>query len=90
MLGQQGRQHLQDGACLVVTVGRTLHDFGVHAERGAVDEDAPRVPVRRFSLMDEAQIDAEFDAVGQRLQTAGGILPVQAQVHGEVVARRRR
>ncbi|GAA3071779.1 hypothetical protein GCM10020254_14520 [Streptomyces goshikiensis] len=33
-----------------------------------------------------SQVDAQFDAVGQRLQAPGGVLAVQAQVQGEVVA----
>lgn len=50
----------------------------------------PALQVRGHSRMEVPEVDAQFDAVGQCLQALGGILPVQAQILGEVVTSRRR
>src|SRR3712207_9554005 len=67
----------QGGAALVVAVGGALHDGGVRAEGGVVHERPP---------VDLTEVDAGLHAVAQRLQAAGGVLAVQAEVEGEVVA----
>ena len=75
--GQDVGQQLQRGAALVVAVGLALHDVGVGAEGGVVDERP---------AADRAEVDAQLDTVGQRVEAGVGMLPVQPEVHREVVA----
>ncbi|MDL4814027.1 hypothetical protein QP089_07100 [Actinomadura sp. OS1-43] len=77
VLGEQVGKHLQGRSNLVGAVGRALDDRRVRAERGVVHEGAVR---------DAAEVDAEVDAVGERVQAGGGVVPVEAEIQGEVVA----
>jgi len=73
---QQVRQRVQGRAELVVTVRGCLHHLGVGAERRVVDERPAG---------DHAQVDMQFDAIGERAQAGRRVRAVQAQVEGEVV-----
>jgi hypothetical protein len=64
---------------VAVLVG--LHDLGVGAERGVVDED-PSV--------DLGQIDRALERRAVRLERAHDVVPVQPEIESEVVARPRR
>jgi hypothetical protein len=77
---QQVRQRIQDRAELVAAVGGCFHHLGVGAERRVID---------KRPATDHAQIDAQFDAIGQRREACCRILAVQAQVEGKVVPRAR-
>ena len=74
---EQVRQHVGGGAGLVVAVGRALHDGRVGAERGVVDERP---------VADEAEVDAQLDAVAEPVEAGRRVLPVQPEIEGEVVA----
>lgn len=74
---QQIGHQVQRRAGLVVAVLGALHDVRVHPEGHRVDEH----PVRHL-----AQIDRQFLAVGQGVETAARVGPVEAEIHGEVVA----
>ena len=75
--GQQVRQHGQRGAGFLVAVGGALHDLGVSAEGRVIDER---------TVADQAKVDPQLDAVGQGIQAGGGVVPVQSEIEGEVVA----
>ena len=77
MAVEQVGQHLQGSAPLVVPVRGAAYHLGVGTERGVVDERAPA---------DDAQVDAQFFPIGKGIEAGGGILAVQAQVQGEVIA----
>ena len=74
---QQVGQRVQGRAELVAAVAGRLDHLGVGAERRVVHE--------RLTA-DHAQVDAQVDAVGQRVEARRRVLAVQAQVEGEVVA----
>jgi hypothetical protein len=61
----------------VVPVGGRLHDLGVQAGGGVVDE---------HPLPDQAQVDPALHRLAEGVQGPGHVLAVQAQVHGQVVA----
>jgi hypothetical protein len=74
---QHRRQQLQRGAHLAVPVGRRLHDLGVQADGGVVDE---------HPVADQAQIDPPLHRRPEGVQRAHHVVAVQPEVHGQVVA----
>ena len=73
-----GLRGFQEGADLGLAVGRPLDRVPVDAERDVVEEQ-PAVYVR--------YVDPPLDAVAERIQCAGQVLPVHSHVEREVVAR---
>ena len=72
------RQHPPPRRELGVAILVRLHDARIDAERGVVDEDA---------LVERREVDAPLDPVGERIERADDVVPVEAEVEGEVVAR---
>ena len=73
---QQLRQRVQGRAQLVVPVGGRLHHLSVGAEGRVVDKRL---------IADQAQVDLQINAVGQRGEARRRIRAVEAQVQREVV-----
>src|SRR5260370_8165369 len=74
---QKARAQVPCRAQLVVTVSGGLDDVCVRAERRVVHE--------RLAA-DHAKVDAQFDAVGQGAKARGGVVTVQPQIEGKVIA----
>ena len=72
------RQHPPPRRKLGVAVLVRLDDTCVDAKRGVVDEDA---------LVERRQVDTPLDPVGERVERADDVVPVETEVEGEVVAR---
>jgi hypothetical protein len=70
--GEHGCSRLELGVPVVVR----LDDLGVEPERRVVHE---------HPAVDLGEVDAPFDAVGERVQRAHHVVPVQAEVQREVV-----
>ncbi len=77
MTGQQVGEHVEEGLDLVIAVGGAVHHSPVGAEGHVVDKGPSA---------DESEVDAQFDAVGERVQAGRRVVPVQAEVQREVVA----
>ena len=72
------RQHLEDRVDLVVAVLRRLDDLRVQAHGDVVDEDP---------LAQQREIDATFHRLAERVERADDVVPVETEVHGEMVLR---
>jgi hypothetical protein len=77
LAGEQLGKQVQGGPGLVFAVGRALHHGGIGPEGRVVDERAP---------VDEAEVHTELDPVPEGVQAPRGVLAVQPEVEGEVVA----